>query len=83
MGYLNISAEGDNVWPDLLEKRESIIHVTEGMHIAALSSGMESGKPSVAIRIDLPDGSVVIAETSMRLFLGAAEVFRARYQKEL
>ena len=83
MPSLDIHLDGDKCWPDLEAKREQIIHVTEHLEVAALSGGMQSGRPSVALRIDLPDGRVVIAETSMRLFLGAARAFRARYGEEV
>lgn len=83
MPRLNISLEGDNCWPDLADKREQVIHITEGFSVAALSGGMQSGKASVAVRIDLPDGTTVVAETSMRLFLTAADMFRARYRQEV
>jgi len=83
MAQLHISLEGDNAWTDLKEHPERIIHTTNDWHVAALSGGMNSGRPSVAIRIDLPDGQVVIAETSMRLFLGAAMTFMGRYSSEL
>lgn len=83
MPQLHISTEGDNAWEDLKEHPELIIHTTDDWSVAALSQGMNSGRPSVAIRINLPDGTVVIAETSMRLFLGAARVFQGRYGPEL
>lgn len=73
---LRIILEGDNCWPDLKDK-EPIL--TDLVAVAALPSGMTSGKPSVAVRIDLPDGRAVIAQTSMRLFLMAARAFRARF----
>jgi hypothetical protein len=40
---------------------------------------MASGKPSVMLRIDLPDGRVVLAETSLRLFAAAAHAFASNY----
>jgi hypothetical protein len=40
---------------------------------------MVSGKPSIAIRLDLDDGSSVVAETSLALFLMAADAFKAKY----
>lgn len=85
MPGLNIHLEGDKCWPDLVSRREGIIHLADDaqIEIAALSGGMQSGRPSVALRINLPDGRVVIAETSMRLFLSAAQVFAARYGHEL
>ncbi len=77
LGLQIVMGDGDGCWPDLKDKE--IIHVTNGLHVAGLAKGMESGKPSVAFRIDLPDGRVVVAETSLVLFLAAADVFKARY----
>jgi hypothetical protein len=77
MPVLNIILDGDNCWPDLLEKK--VIHHTGAISVAALPGGMASGKTSVSIRIDLPDGTVLIAETSLQLFASAARAFVARY----
>lgn len=41
--------------------------------------GMRSGRTSVALRLDLPDGRTLIAETSLGLLLGAAKAFEARH----
>lgn len=81
---ITIKLEGDNAWPDLRDQRERIIHIGNGSHIevAALAGGTTSGRPSVMLRIDLPDGRVVLAETSMRNFLMAAQAFAARYGAE-
>jgi hypothetical protein len=44
-----------------------------------LDGGMESGHPSVAMHLDLPDGGpVVIAEPSARLFCTTAKAIMAR-----
>ena len=59
--------------------KEEIVHVTGPITIGALTGGMQSGAPSVAIAIRLPDGRVVLAETSMKLFFGAARAFRAKF----
>ena len=76
---MKIHLDGDGIWPDLVEKQ-----VREGeIEVAALQGGLKSGLPSVAIRLDLEDGSVVFAQTSMRLFLAAADAFRARYGSQL
>ena len=53
-------------------------HVTT-MTIGALPAGMSSGLPSVGICIDLPNGEYVFAETSLKLFLNAADALKARY----
>lgn len=81
MVELEIIVGGDGCWPDLIEKLErgQLIHVTTGMQVASLEKGMTSGKPSVSIRIDLPDGRTIVSETSLNLFLKAAEIFKARY----
>ncbi len=48
-----------------------IIHLGNDAHIevGTLRGGMESGKDSVAMCFALPDGRVVIAETSAELFI--------------
>lgn len=80
---LDIKLGGDGAWPELAEKdaRGLLIHLAEGstLGVAALAGGMSSGRPSVAFKFDLPDGRVVLAETSLRLFLAAADALRARY----
>ncbi len=58
---------------------EKTIHVRETIVVAALDNGMESGKPSIAFIITLPDGQKVLAETSMSLFHLAAKIFAARF----
>jgi hypothetical protein len=40
---------------------------------------MQSGKTSVMIRMNLPDGSVALGETSLALLLAAARAFEAVY----
>lgn len=64
-------------WPDLPTKE--VIHITEPLEITALSHGMESGATSVALRINLPDGKVVIAETSLALLVATVRALAARY----
>lgn len=69
-------------WPPT--DRSKIIHLGNGagpMRVGVLSAGMTSGLPSVMIRHDLPDGQVVLAETSARLFCAAAKMIMARYPK--
>ncbi len=71
-------------WPDLDQKIKDgdVIHLgadSPPIQVAGLTSGMRSGAPSVAIRIDLPDGKTAIAETSLKLFLTAADALKARF----
>jgi hypothetical protein len=77
---LTIILKGDGAWPDLAEKiKQGKLVTAQTFEVAALPGGMESGKPSVAVRLDLPDGKVLFAETSLSLFLTAADMFKTRY----
>jgi len=75
MPSLQIILEGDKAWPDLVSKgwKHGLLEA-----VARLSLGMQSGASSVGLRIKLDDGTYVIAETSMALFLGAALAFKTK-----
>lgn len=69
--------KGDGCWPDI--DPATIIQPEKPLQIAVLDAGMTSGLPSVSIRVDLPDGRIVIAETSARLFVTAGRAIGAKY----
>jgi hypothetical protein len=73
---MSIVLDGEGAWKDLMGKK-----LVRGVviSVAALDKGMQSGKPSVAFRVDTEDGEVTFVETSLALFLTAAEAFKARY----
>lgn len=73
----SIILDGDNAWPDLKDK--PFHHSKSIAGLAILDSGMASGLPSVALRIELEDGSTVIAETSARILVSAARAIHAKY----
>lgn len=81
MNAIKIITDGEECWPDIAEKivNGDLIHLSNGnvIEIAMLRGGTKSGKPSLSIRIDLPDGKVVIAETTLDLFVTAARAFEA------
>jgi len=77
---LDLQLEGDNCWPELKEK--GFIE-GEVSGIAGLPHGTVEGRPSVTVRIELPDGQTVLAETTLRLFLAAARALLARYGNPL
>lgn len=81
MAILNLTLDGDGAYPDLAGRAADIIHLADNdaLGVTALVGGMTSGRASVMFRLDLPDGRVVLAETSLRLFLLAADALRARY----
>lgn len=81
MPELHIFLTGDNAWPDLKDRMEDVVHLKDGdyLGIAVLDRGMRSGRASVMLRFDLPDGKVVMAETSLRLLTMAAQAFNAKH----
>jgi hypothetical protein len=71
-------------WPDL--DLTKVIHLGNDappIKIASLPGGMGSGRASICLRIDLPDGRTVLAETSLRLLCMAARGFAAKYPEEM
>ena len=65
-------------WPELADK--AVVHIPDAdISVAVLDHGMSSGRPSVAIKVTLPDGQEVIAETTARLFCGAGRAIHSRY----
>lgn len=72
-----MSIQFDGIWDDVTGE---VTYVGDGgMKVMVLSNGMASGKPSVMIRFDLPDGKTVIAETSARLFASAGRMITAKH----
>ncbi len=77
---LNIVLDREPTWPDLAEKlAQGRLHHATLAGVGGLPDGTTGGKPTVALRIDLPDGSSVVAETTLALFLSAADALRGRF----
>lgn len=81
MPSLGIKLDGDGAWPDLALRRDDIIHLANdaNFEMTGLANGTSGGLPSVAFRLDLPDGRVVIAETTWRLFEMAYKAFLGKF----
>lgn len=47
--------------------------------LAGLEGGMSSGKPSIALRLELSDGQSVIAETSIAAWIAATCALRGAF----
>lgn len=80
MPAIDLFLDGDNSWSDIQGKQ--IVWLGEGakpIQVAVLKEGMNSGRPSIAIRIEPGDGKVIVAETSARLFCSVAKAIMARY----
>lgn len=82
---VNLDNDGEAVWPDLKDRA-----VIEGdfAAITGLRDGTTSGQPTVMIRIELSEpvatrdaeeASVIVAQTTLALFLIAADALKARY----
>ncbi len=58
--------EPEEHWSDLLDK-EVIYFGNEAstVEIVAMPGGMASGRTSISMRLDLPDGRVMILETAL------------------
>jgi hypothetical protein len=80
---MRILADGDGAWPDLKDKIKAgkTIHHTGAIDIARLAQGTVSGNSSVAIKVDLANGYSLVLETTMALFLSAADAMRV-YEEE-
>jgi hypothetical protein len=78
---MTIRLDGDGAFPEL-QKHKKLVHLQNDsppIQLAVLDAGMSSGLPSIVLRLDLPDGSVVLAETSARLFCSAGKAIMAKY----
>lgn len=64
------------------QRNEAIIHLSGDvkLEIGAMPRGMESGKASIMFAFPLPDGQVVIAETSLALLKSAVAAFVAAHE---
>lgn len=78
MPMINFIGDGDGAGQDLAGKMDQVVHITDApITLMGLRGGMQSGKNSLMLRIDLPDGRVLLAETSVAVFLTAATAVRA------
>lgn len=69
---LEVFTHGDECWLDLKEKG---FITGQFVGIARLPGGTVSGRSSVTVRIELPDGRIVLAETTLRLLKNAVAAF--------
>lgn len=84
---INLKLDGtrENPWPDLAgaARQGRVIHMGNmTFDMVGIPGGMTSGKPSVMFRFDLPDGRVLIAETSLLALQMALAGLRGRYGEQ-
>lgn len=84
MPVIKLILEGDGAFRDLQGRKTSdIIHLTGPFTVAALTQGMKSGHPSLAIRVDLPKKKVLILETSVTAWIFVARALEVKYGRKL
>lgn len=79
MPGFSIIMDGDSCWPELKDKDVVLVDNESLIQVAVLKEGMQSGRPSITIRMELPDGRVVLGETSARLFVMAGRMIDAKF----
>lgn len=79
--HVAVHCNGEGCWPDPMQRPESVIEARL-TSVARLPHGMASGKSSVTIRIDLPDGRIVLAETSLAIWNAVTQVFAGAEQQQ-
>lgn len=83
MTPLDIHTHGDNCWPDLTDGDGQPAFITGRFAgIARLPNATGQGKSAVTIRIELPDGRTVLAQTTLALMDAALTAFRVVEQME-
>lgn len=80
MIHLHVILDGEGIWPDLIGRQ---LPEVKAITIAGLGHGLTSGKASVAIRIDLASGEVIVAQTTLTLFMEAAHLLGLRYNQHV
>ncbi len=75
---INFVAKGEErPWRDVPQDK---VLLPEGILEAhVLEGGMASGKPSIAFQFNLPDGQVMLTETSARLMCSLTRMILAKY----
>jgi hypothetical protein len=85
MTGLNIIINGDGAWPDITAKRAEgkLIDLMDDPHakwsLACLPRGTQGGNPTVTARFDLPDGRVILTQTTLKLLKSAVRAFEAAH----
>lgn len=79
MNVTVLRKEDPPVWGDVANGSALHPNPETPWQLAISEAGMSSGAPSIALRMDLPDGKVLIAETSLGAWLMATAAFRGAF----
>lgn len=70
MSHINVTfvpEDAPQAWPDLEAKQAAgQVQFTEALNVSVYPDATVSGAPSVCMRFDQPDGSVIIAQVTVR-----------------
>jgi hypothetical protein len=75
MAAVGVFLNGKDCWPDIAKRPKIDLLGTDAppVQLALMTGGMTSGESSLVIRLDLPDGQVVLTEVPLPGFLEAAK----------
>lgn len=76
MEMLTLHLDGTGQWPAIEDRKLKMLGISR------LPAGMQTGKSSVAVILEGPDGKMYACETSMNLFLMAARAFQTAEEME-
>lgn len=78
--------EGIRIFPDAeqggmfaeVAGRDELIECSD-LRVGGLANGTESGKPVAVVAAKTPAGNIVVVQTTLALFLSAADALKARH----
>lgn len=76
---LDVKLDGDGAWPDLAKSGFQPGHI---VGVALLRGGTAQGRSAVMVRIELDNGTAVVAQTTLRLLATAMRAIMARAGEE-
>jgi len=79
MGYIDLRLVGDEAFKDWSDK--TIYHLTS-FRMTGLREGTAQGNPTVMFGVEMPDGKVVVLETTLNLLESSIRALRARWEFE-
>jgi len=80
MPSIDLRLDVDGCWADIgLKRQAGLLRISEtAIGLALLCDGMTSGRASVSLRVDLPDGQCALAQTSLRALAAAVRAMEVR-----
>jgi hypothetical protein len=78
MAAIRVHPNWADCWPEIALRQKIDLLGSEAapIQLALVPAGMSNGDSSVVVRIDLPDGQVVLTQCSLTRFLEAAKAMQ-------